>query len=130
MHIGVDLCVCVCVFVCVCLSGGLIHLIGLSLASWLGERVFVCEWRLVGGCECAHEYLCAVCVFTHVCVCVLVCVSGSTIRCQSRCCLRPGGVTAGLGTRMRSESVRKGGSKSRSACCRYIVYLKGAKHGT
>ena len=26
---------------------------------------------------------------------------------------------------MRSESVRKGGSKSRSACCRYIVYLEG-----
>lgn len=52
-----------------------------------------------------------------------MCVLGS-IRCQFRCYPRPSGETAGLGTRMRSESVRKGGSKSRSACCRYTVYLK------
>lgn len=38
-------------------------------------------------------------------------------------------MTAGLGTWMRSESVRKGGSKSRSACCRYTVIPQRVKHG-
>lgn len=61
-------------------------------------------------------------VFMHVNLYVRVC---GPIRSQSRCCPRPGGETAGLGTQMRSESVRKGGSKSRSACCRYTETHKG-----
>lgn len=63
-----------------------------------------------------------------VCVSICVHVVGIT-RCQFHCCPRPGGVTAGLGTPMRSESVRKGGSKSRSACCRYTVGLRERSMG-
>lgn len=59
-----------------------------------------------------------------MCPSIFVCVDmwWGCGRCHSRCCPRPGRVTAGLGTRMRSESVRKGGSKSRSRFCRYTVH--------
>lgn len=111
----------VCVRVCVCVGGLIPHVCPpvLWIHDWVCVRVRLFVKTVVGPWMCAR-FVCRVLVHDAVCVCVCVrlCVVGPT-RCRPQCCPRPGAATAGLGTRMRSESVRKGGSKSRSACCRY-----------